>query len=144
LLNEPGWLSTEAVVEMNRAVVAITGEPHLLRDQGLLKSALARPRNFFGFGEEDIVVLAASLMAEIARAHAFAQGNKRTCFVGMVQLLKINRYDLASKSPGRGPKRSSLLSSIGRARRISCAQFALSSSPTSDPHKWLAPNVAGR
>ena len=85
----------EAVVEINRAVVAITGEPHLLRDQGLLESALARPRNFFGFGEEDIVVLAVSLMVGIAQAHAFTQGNKRTCFVAMVQFLKINGYDLA-------------------------------------------------
>ena len=85
----------EAVVEINRVVVAITGEPHLLRDQGLLESALARPRNFFGFGEEDIAVLAVSLTAGIARAHAFAQGNKRTCFVAMVQFLKINGYDLA-------------------------------------------------
>ena len=93
--NEPRWLLIEAVVEINRAVVAITGEPHLLRDQGLLESALARPRNFFGFGEEDIAVLAVSLTAGIARAHAFAQGNKRTCFVAMVQFLKINGYDLA-------------------------------------------------
>ena len=93
--NEPRCLSIEAVVEINRAVVAITGEPHLLRDRGLLESALARPRNFFGFGEEDIAVLAVSLMAGIARAHAFAQGNKRTCFVTMVQFLKVNGYDLA-------------------------------------------------
>ena len=59
------------------------------------ESALARPRNFFGFGEEDMVVLAVSLMAGIARAHAFTQGKKRTCFVAMVQFLKINGYDLA-------------------------------------------------
>jgi death on curing protein len=90
LPNEPRWLSIEAVVEINRAVVAITGEPHLLRDRGLLEGALARPRNFFGFGEEDIAVLAVSLMAGIARAHAFAQGSKRTCFVAMVQFLKVN------------------------------------------------------
>jgi death on curing protein len=95
LPSEPRWLSIEAVVEINRAGVAITGEPHLLRDLGLLESALARPRNFFGFGEEDIVVLAVSLMVGIARAHAFTQGNKRTCFVAMVQFLKINGYDLA-------------------------------------------------
>jgi death-on-curing protein len=85
----------EAVVDINQAVVAITGEPHLLRDRGLLESALARPRNFFGFGEEDIVVLAVSLMAGIARAHAFTQGNKRTCFVAMAQFLKANGFDLA-------------------------------------------------
>ena len=44
-----------------------TGERHFLRDRGLLESALARPRNFFGFGEDDIVVLAVVLMAGIAR-----------------------------------------------------------------------------
>ena len=93
--SEPRWLSIEAVVEINRAAVAITGEPHLLRDLGLHESALARPRNFFGFGEQDIVVLAVSMMAGIARAHAFTQGNKRTCFVAMVQFLKVNGYDLA-------------------------------------------------
>jgi death on curing protein len=95
LPSEPRWLSIEAVVEINRAGVAITGEPHLLRDLGLLESALARPRNFFGFGEEDIVVLAVPLMAGIARAHAFTQENKRTCFIAMVQFLKVNDYDLA-------------------------------------------------
>jgi len=95
LPSEPRWLSIEAVVEINRAAVAITGEPHLLRDLGLLESALARPRNFFGFGEEDIVVLAVSMIAGIARAHAFTQGNKCTCFVAMVQFLKVNGYDLA-------------------------------------------------
>ena len=42
-----------------------------------------------------MVVLAVSLMAGIARAHAFTQGTKRTCFVAMVQFLKINGYDLA-------------------------------------------------
>ena len=75
--------------------MAITGEPYLLRDRGLLESALARPRNFFDFGAEDIVILAVSLMAGIARAHAFTQGNKRTCFIAMVQFLKVNGYHLA-------------------------------------------------
>ena len=133
--NDPGWLSIEAVIEINRAVVAITGEPHLLRDQVLLESALARPRNFFGFGEEEIVVLAVSLMAGIARAHAFAQGNKRTCFVAMVQFLK---------TPGRGRTRSSLWSSIGRAKRILCARFVPSWSPMCDVYKALASGASHR
>ena len=56
----------EAVVEHNRLELEATGERHFLRDRGLLESALARPRNFFGFGEEDLVVLAVVLMAGIA------------------------------------------------------------------------------
>ncbi len=85
----------ETVIEINQAVVAITGEPHFLRDRGLLESALARPQNAFAYGEEDIVALAVRLLAGVAQAHAFAQGNKRTCFVAMVQFFNANGYDLA-------------------------------------------------
>jgi len=95
LPNEPRGLPIEAVVGINQAVVAITGEPHFLRDRGLLESALARPQNAFAYGEEDIVVLAVRLMAGVAQAHAFEQGNKRTAFVAMVQFLNANGYDLA-------------------------------------------------
>ena len=93
--NEPQWLSVETVIEINRAVVLLTGEPHFLRDRGLLESALARPQNAFAYGEQDLVALAIRLLAGIAQSHAFAQGNKRTCFVAMVQFLNANGYDLA-------------------------------------------------
>lgn len=93
--NEPSWLPIEVVIEHNRLEVEATGERHFVRDQGLLESAMARPRNFFGFGEEDIVVLAVTLMAGIARAHAFEQGNKRTAFESLWHFLRINGYDLA-------------------------------------------------
>jgi death-on-curing protein len=95
LPSETWWLSFETVIEINRALVAITGEQHFLRDQGLLESALARPQNAFAYGEEDIVVLAVRLMAGIAQAHAFEQGNKRTAYVAMVQFLIENGWDVA-------------------------------------------------
>ena len=91
--NEPHWLPIEVVIEHNRLELTETGEPHFVRDLGLLESALARPRNFFGFGEGDIVVLAVALMAGIARAHAFEQGNKRTAFATLRLFLRINGYD---------------------------------------------------
>ena len=93
--SEPHWLPIEVVVEHNRLELAETGERHFVRDLGLLESALARPRNFFGFGEEDIVVLAVALMAGIARAHAFEQGNKRTAFGALRLFLRANGYDTA-------------------------------------------------
>ena len=77
-------------IQINRALVAITGEQHFLRDVGPLESARAHPQHAFAYGENDIVVLAVRLMAGIAQAHAFEQGNKRTAFVGMVQLLMNN------------------------------------------------------
>ena len=91
--SEPGWLPVEAVIEHNRIEVEATGERHFVRDHGLLESAMARPRNFFGYGEEDIVVLAVTLMAGVAQAHAFEQGNKRTAFAAMRLFLRANGYD---------------------------------------------------
>lgn len=85
----------EVVVEINRAAVGVTAERHFLRDRGLLDSALARPQNAFAYGEEDIVALAVRLLAGLAQAHAFEQGNKRTAFIGMTEFLMINGYDLA-------------------------------------------------
>jgi len=40
-------------------------------------------------------VLAIALMAGIARAHAFEQGNKRAAFAAMRMFLRINGYDTA-------------------------------------------------
>jgi death-on-curing protein len=93
LLNEPHWLPIEVVIEHNRLELAETGENHFVRDTGLLESALARPKNFFGYGEEDVVALAVALMAGIARAHAFEQGNKRTAFAAMRLFLRANGHD---------------------------------------------------
>jgi death-on-curing protein len=93
LPSEPHWLPVEVVIEHNRLELAETGERHFVRDLGLLESALARARNFYGFGEEDIVVLAVTLMAGIARAHAFEQGNKRTAFGALRLFLRANGYD---------------------------------------------------
>jgi death on curing protein len=94
LPNEPRWLSVETVIEVNRTLVAETGEPHFLRDQGLLEGAAARPQNTFAYGEDDLVALAVRLMAGIAQSHAFEQGNKRTAFTAMRLFLLANGYDL--------------------------------------------------
>jgi death-on-curing protein len=95
LPNEPNWLPIEAVIEHNRLELAESGENHFVRDYGLLESALARPRNAFAYGEEEIVALAVTLMAGISRAHAFEQGNKRTAFAAMRLFLLANGYDTA-------------------------------------------------
>ena len=91
--SEPEWLPVEAVIEINHAAVAVTGERHLVRDGGLLESALARPQNALAYGDGDMVAFA--VMAGIARAHAFEQGNKRTAFIAMVQFLNANGLDVA-------------------------------------------------
>ena len=99
--SEPLWLPIEAVIEHNRLEVGATAERHFLRDSGLLESALARPRNAFAYGQEDVVALAVRLMTAIAQAHAFEQGNKRTAFEAMWHFLRLNGYDLAIEDTTR-------------------------------------------
>jgi death-on-curing protein len=95
LPSEARWLPIRPVIESNRTLVAIIGERHFLRDRELLESALARPKNAFAYGEEDILVLGVRLMLGIAQAHAFEQGNKRTAFTSLRLFLRANGYDLA-------------------------------------------------
>ena len=81
------------MTQLNAEAVRRTGEPYGLRDEGLLASAVAAPTNhFFYEGEEDVVVLAAVLIAAIARNHPFQQGNKRTAFAAGVAFLDINGF----------------------------------------------------
>ena len=93
--NEPHWLPIEAVIEHNRLELAEAGERHLVAMLVFSKARWHVPRNFYGFGQEDIVTLAVALIAGIARAHAFEQGNKRTAF-GVLRLFqRANGYDTA-------------------------------------------------
>jgi death on curing protein len=107
LPNEPRWLPIDAIIEKNRLEVEETGERHLLRDIGLLEGALGRPQNAFAYGEEDIVVLAVRLLAAIAQAHAFEQGNKRTAFGAMWHFFASTAMTSISKTRHIGKVRRS-------------------------------------
>ena len=64
-----------------------------LRDDGLLKSALARPQQHFAYAESpDIVDVAAAYTWGIVRSRPFVDGNERTGFVVGVLFLELNGY----------------------------------------------------
>jgi death-on-curing protein len=93
--DEPLWIPFDAVVEINRDAVAVTGEPFHLMQPNLLDSALAVPKNKYEYGgERDVFTLAVSLLLAIARNHAFFQGNKRTAFIAAHDFLQSNGYQL--------------------------------------------------
>jgi len=63
------------------------------RDDGLLKSALARPQQHFAHAESpDIVDMAAAYTWGIVGNHPFVDGNKRTGFVVGVLFLEFSGY----------------------------------------------------
>ena len=67
-----------------------------MRDEGLLDSALGRPRNRFAYEDPTptIVDLAASYAFGISRNHAFIDGNKRTAAVVCETFLILNEMAL--------------------------------------------------
>jgi death-on-curing protein len=89
---EPRWLTLAEIIDINKALVALTGEPHLLVSPALLEGACARAQNRWAYGEDDVVRLASALGAGIAMDHAFKQGNKRTGTVSAVLFLVANGY----------------------------------------------------
>jgi death on curing protein len=98
LRNEPRWLSAGDIIEINREILAGSGEPFGILKPNELESAAARPASLWAYEEEDdLVVLAVRLLAAIARNHPFEQGNKRTAFIAALNFLLNNgwRLDIA-------------------------------------------------
>jgi death-on-curing protein len=95
-VSEPAWLSIELVVAIHGEQLQEFGGPVGLRDQGMLESALGRPRNKCSFGEEDLATLAAAYAFGIARNHPFVDGNKRAALLALITFLGLNGIDFAA------------------------------------------------
>ncbi len=67
-----------------------------VRDEKLLESALARPRQLFAYGvAPDLFDLAAEYAFGLARNHAFIDGNKRTALLSVRAFLFVNGHTFA-------------------------------------------------
>ncbi|HZR63390.1 MAG TPA: type II toxin-antitoxin system death-on-curing family toxin [Xanthobacteraceae bacterium] len=90
--DEPIWLTEEQVIRINQRLVEATDEPHLLMHSGLLSSGMARPKNRWAYGEQDVANLAGMLVLGIGMNHPFQQGNKRTALTSAKVFLQFNGY----------------------------------------------------
>jgi death-on-curing protein len=97
-MSEPTWLSRELVVAIHGEQLQEFGGPAGLRDQGMLESALGRPRNKWSFGEEDLATLAAAYAFGIARNHPFVDGNKRAALLSLITFLGLNGIEFAASN----------------------------------------------
>lgn len=75
---------------MHDELIERTGGAVGLRDEGALDSAIMRPQMAAYYEEADLVTQAVLLMAGIALAHAFVDGNKRTALASGDTFLQIN------------------------------------------------------
>ena len=92
-MKEPVWIDERDALALHDRLLALHGGAAGLRDDGLLKSAMARPQQHFAYAESpDIVDMAAAYTWGIVRNHPFLDGNKRTGFVVGVLFLELNGY----------------------------------------------------
>lgn len=90
---EPVWIEERDALALHDRLLALHGGTPGMRDDTLLKSALAKPQQHFAYDESaDIVRMAAAYTAGIVRNHPFIDGNKRTGFVVGILFLELNGY----------------------------------------------------
>jgi len=94
---EPVWVRIEALKVLHERSLALHGGPSGVRDEGLLESALERPKNRFHYeGVDDIVELAATYAVAVSSNHPFVDGNKRAAFHAMTLFLRLNGLRLVA------------------------------------------------
>jgi death on curing protein len=95
-MKEPTWTLDDVVEAIHLRQISEHGGGEGIRDKGLLRSALARPKNLFAYSEPkpDLAALAASYAFGIAKNHPFVDGNKRTAYIVCLTFLKLNSADI--------------------------------------------------
>ncbi len=91
-MNEPVWIREIEALAFHEQQIALFGGSGGVRDQGLLESALARPKNLFAYAERSLTMgeLAAAYATGISGNHPFIDGNKRTAMQVSFVFLEFN------------------------------------------------------
>ena len=94
-MKEPVWVLPETAVAAHQVLIVEHGGLSGIRDQALLDSALARPKQLFAYGEKiSIFELAASYSYGLSKNHPFVDGNKRIALTIGAVFLELNGYSL--------------------------------------------------
>jgi death-on-curing protein len=92
---EPQWLSRVVVDAIHNDQLREHGGLPGIRDENVLESALARPRQKWHYAEQlDVPMLAAAYAFGLVKNHPYRDGNKRIGFLAMVTFLGMNGHNL--------------------------------------------------
>lgn len=93
----PVWIRKDVALVFHNEQLAEHGGSPGIRDEELLESALACPKNLAAYSGKapSLFRLAAAYASGIVRSHPFVDGNKRTALVVAVAFLELNgiRFD---------------------------------------------------
>ena len=98
-MSEPEWLTITLIVAIHDEQLTVHGGLSGIRDQGMLESALDRPRNKWAYESAQLAELAAAYGYGIAKNHPFVDGNKRTSLLAVYTFLGINGIDFIVPEP---------------------------------------------
>jgi death-on-curing protein len=91
-MREPYWLTTAECLALHDMMLSQYGGIAGMRDENLLESALAKPRQLFTYGKPSLADMAAAYAAGIVKNHPFLDGNKRTGFMLGAGFLELNGF----------------------------------------------------
>ncbi len=119
-MNEPVWISREAILAIQGTLIARFGGLGGIRDEGLLESALNRPLHLFHYGDAGAFELAAAYAEGIVKNHPFLDGNKRAGFMAAYTFLGVNGWQLEA------PEEDAVLQTLALAAgAIGAGEFAV-------------------
>jgi death on curing protein len=95
-VKEPVWVDASDALAIHEILLVRHGGAGGVRDEGLLESALARPRQQFAYASPDIVDMTTAYTAGIVQNHPFVDGNKRTGFVVGALFLEMNGFEFTA------------------------------------------------
>ena len=95
-MNHWVWIDKTVVLAIHNEQLAEHGGAMGVRDDGLLDSALARPRNKAAYKNVEATELAAAYGYGLIRNHPFVDGNKRIALVITELFLALNGVELTA------------------------------------------------
>ncbi len=95
-MRELNWVRNDVVLAIHRRQLAEHGGGEGIRDDGLLESALSKPKSLYHYSnpKPSLAALAASYAYGIAMNHPFVDGNKRTALIVCQLFLHLNNAKL--------------------------------------------------
>lgn len=93
-MNEPTWITKEILITVHAELLNRFGGLSGIRDEGLLDSALNRPKHRFSFSRPTLFQMASSYAHGVVKNHPFLDGNKRTGFMSAYIFLGVNGWSL--------------------------------------------------
>jgi death-on-curing protein len=92
------FLGIEEVFRLHYKQIELYGGSHGIRDEGLLRSALAQPEASFEgkYVHRDLFEMASAFLYHLVQNHPFQDGNKRIGAICAAYFLWINGYQVVA------------------------------------------------